>query len=254
MKELLYALPAGMKSAGARWGLVPAHMAYQVVPGPKLVGVALTPEIQGGAMLIACGGEIGEGDPAPCCRQVQSECRKRGFDRVICDLEGDTRDGLGAFLEALAGSCAQGGVPLYLPEQFARFAPDCRVLVSSVVVSGTLERKLSGAMERYGAERVALAVEAAAEDFLLPASGRGEPMTAGQLQALINQVEPAVFFDRGLCAHYFTYMARGSHAHFILYDTPRSVREKLDVAQRLGVPSALLAAPQVEGWLPEIFS
>ncbi len=251
MKELLYALPAGVENAGANWGLTPVHMAYQVLPGPKLAGVGLTPELRGGGMYIACSESAGPGDPAHCCRQVLGECRSRGFDRVVCDFEGEGLEGLCA---ALGRACAQAGLPLYLPEALAPQAPDCRVLVSSALTSGTLEKRLSQALERYGAERVTLAVEACAQDFPLPANRRGKPLTAERLARLMAELEPAVFFDRGLCAHYFTYMARGGGAHFILFDTPRSVREKLDTAQRLGVPSALLAAPQVAGWLDQIFT
>ena len=62
-----------------------------------------------------------------------------------------------------------------------------------------------------------------------------------------------MFFDRGLCAHYFTYMPRAGQAHFVLFDTPRSVRSKLDLAQRLGLYGALLAAPeQVREALPAL--
>lgn len=253
MKELLYALPSGMERPDDGFGLTAAHMAYRVVPGPRLTGAGLTPDIRGGAMFIACPGDPGEGDPQLCCRQMVGECRRRGFDRVICDFEGAPVGGAERLAAALGRACAQNALTLYLPEPFAPLAPDCRVLISSALVSGTLERRLSAAVERYGRERVVLAVEAMAEDFLLPASGRGTPMGREQLQELLQRLEPAVFFDRGLCAHYFTHLARGGQAHFILFDTARSVREKLDVAQRLGVPSALLAAPQVGGWLGDIF-
>lgn len=254
MKELLYALPAGMKNAGAQWGLTPAHMVYRVDRGPRLTGAGLTPELQGGAMYIACSQDPGDQDPLPCCRQVLAECRKRGFHRVICDFEGAPVGGMDRLAAALSKACAQNGLALYLPETFAPLSESCRVLVSSALVRGTLERRLNDAAGIYGRDRVVLAVEAGAEDFLLPVSSRrGQPMSQPQLRELMRQLEPAVFFDRGLCAHYFTYMVRGGQAHFILFDTARSVREKLDAAQRLGVSSALLAAPQTEGWLEEIF-
>lgn len=254
MKELLYALPGGMENAGTAWGLIPAHMTYRFAPGPKLAGVGLTPEVKGGAMYAACGDALEPGDPQHCCRQVLGECRARGFDRVVCDLEGAEGGAFETLCPALGRALAQAGLPLYLPEAFAHLVPDCRVMVSSAIVSGTLEQRLSRALEQYGSGRVVLAVEACAEDFLLPAAGRGQPMSPEQLKELMDQLEPAVFFDRGLCAHYFTYMARGGKAHFILFDTPQSVREKLDTAQRLGISSALLAAPQVGGWLGEIFA
>ena len=90
-------------------------------------------------------------------------------------------------------------------------------------------------------------------NFPLPAAGRGAPLAPDALEGLLHRLEPAVFFDRGLCAHYFTYMA-GPQAHFVLFDTPRSIREKLSLADRLGVPAALLPQPEIEGHLEEIFS
>ena len=88
MRELLYAIPGGRPGQGLEWGLTPAHMSYRVGPGPRLVGVGLTPEVRGGAMMVSCAGDPGGGDCRLCCRQVAEECRRRGFDRVVCDFEG----------------------------------------------------------------------------------------------------------------------------------------------------------------------
>ena len=46
---------------------------------------------------------------------------------------------------------------------------------------------------------------------------------------------------------------KGPQAHFVLFDTPRSIREKLKTAQRAGVSAALLPQPEVESHLEEIF-
>lgn len=251
--ELLYALPGGGKRPSPAWGLTLAHMTYRIIPGLRLAGVGLTAEVRGGAMFIACPGEGLEGDPRFCCRQVAGECRRRGFDRVICDFEGVPTPALIRLTQALSEVCNQNGLTFYLPEALAPLAPRSMVLISSALVSGSLAHRLERAADTYGRERVVLAVEAVAEDFLLPASGRGTPLSPPELTELMHRLEPAVFFDRGLCAHYFTYMAAGGKAHFVLFDTPRSVREKLDTARALSLPSALLAAPQVEGWLEEIF-
>lgn len=253
MKELLYALPSGGVRPAPEWGLTLAHMTYRIIPGPRLAGVGLTAEVRGGAMFIVCPGDGLDGDPRFCCRQVAGECRRREFDRVICDFEGAPSPALSRLVTALSETCTQNKLTLYLPEAFASLAPGCRVLVSSALVTGTLARRLERAADSCGKERVVLAVEAMAEDFLLPASGRGTPLTWAELAALMRRLEPAVFFDRGLCAHYFTYMAAGGKAHFVLFDTPRSVQEKLTAAQNLGISSALLAAPQVEDWLEDIF-
>ena len=90
------------------------------------------------------------------------------------------------------------------------------------------------------------------EDFPLPAAGRGEPVDREALDEMLRRLQPATFFDRGLCAHYFTYM-KGPQAHFVLFDTPRSIREKLSLANRLGVAAALLPQPEIENHLEEIF-
>ena len=97
-----------------------------------------------------------------------------------------------------------------------------------------------------------LAVEGMGRVFPLPAGGRGEPLAVDRLEGMIRRLEPAVFFDRGLCAHYFTYMA-GPKAHFVLFDTPRSIREKLDLAERLGLRGAVLPGPEAEPHLDELF-
>ena len=59
MRELLYAIPGGRPGQGLEWGLTPAHMSYRVGPGPRLVGVGLTPEVRGGAMMVSCAGDPG---------------------------------------------------------------------------------------------------------------------------------------------------------------------------------------------------
>lgn len=252
MKELLLALPAGQETRGRAFGLTPAHMAYRVGPGPKLLGIRLPPDLRGGLMLLDCAGFDGAGDPVGCCRQILGECRRRAYRGIVCDFEGPPLGCLPRLVEILDRNCAAQGWTLYVPESCAPQAPHARVLIPSALTHGTLERRLKEAAGRYGPQRTALAVEWVREDFLLPASGRGEPITPDKLAGQMERLEPAVFFDRGLCAHYYTYMA-GPLAHFVLFDTPRSIREKLSAANRLGIAAALLPAPEAEPHLDEIF-
>lgn len=253
MKELLLALPAGRETQGADYGLIPAHMAYRVGDGPCLLGARIPPELRGGLMQLDCAGFGGEGDPLNCCRQILGECRRRGFRGVVCDFEGMPSPCLGRMVEILDRNCAAQGWALYVPEGYAHHTKTARVLIPSALTHGTLERRLREAVGRYGPERTALAVEWVREDFPLPAGGRGEPIARDELAGQISRLEPAVFFDRGLCAHYYTYMA-GPQAHFVLFDTPRSIRAKLSVAGQLGLCAALLPQPEVEEHLEEIFS
>lgn len=252
MKELLLALPAGRDTRGRDFGLTPCHMAYRVGPGPRLLGARLSPGARGGLMQLDCAGFDGTGDPVPCCRQILGECRRRGYRGIVCDFEGPPCGCLGRLVEILDRNCAAQGWGLYAPEAYLPQAPGGRAMVPSALTRGTLERRLREALERYGPQRVALAVEWVREDFPLPAAGRGAPLAPDALEGLLHRLEPAVFFDRGLCAHYFTYMA-GPQAHFVLFDTPRSVREKLETAKRLGVIAALLPGPEAEDHLEELF-
>ena len=252
MKELLLALPAGVSTEGKNFGLTPAYMAYRVGPGPRLLGTRLPAGLRGGVMQLDCAGFDGGGDPVDCCRRILDECRRRGFRGIVCDFEGPPSDCLMKLVKILDRNCAAQGWALYVPESYAPGAPTGRVLISSVMTHGTLERRLSAAAERYGQERVVLAVEWMREDFPLPAGGRGRPLAREELESMARRLEPAVFFDKGLCAHYFTYMA-GPKAYFVLFDTSRSIREKLDLADRLGLRGALLPGPEIEPYLDEIF-
>lgn len=227
-------------------GLAPAHMAYRIGNGPRLLGTRGFSPPKGGLMMVDCRDFDSQGDPAPCCRQILGECRRRGFTGVVCDFEGPPVGCLPRLVELLAGQ-----ITLYVPEAFAPFSRSVRVLIPSALTSGTLERRLRTAMDHY-ADRVALAVEWMREDLPLPSTGRGEPVTQEALEEQIRRLEPAIFFDRGLCAHYYTYMTRGQ-AHFVLFDTPRSIREKLTAAERLGVAAALLPGPEVADSLEQIF-
>ena len=252
MKELLLALPAGRETRGRSFGLTPAHMAYRVGPGPRLLGIRLPEGLRGGLMQVDCAGFDGAGDPVGCCRQILGECRRRSFRGIVCDFEGPPVGCLGKLVEILDRNCAAQGWALYVPECYAAHAPQSRVLIPSALTHGTLDRRLREALERYGSQRAALAVEWVREEFPLPARGRGEPIPQEKLEEMLQGLEPAVFFDKGLCAHYFTYM-RGPQAHFVLFDTPRSIREKLEAAKRLGIAAALLPGPEIEPHLEEIF-
>lgn len=251
MMELLLALPAGKPLPPNKYSLTPAHMAYRVGTGPRLLGIQTATSLQGGLMMVDCRDFDGQGDPAGCCRQMLGECKRRRFSGIVCDFEGLPTGCLGRLAELLGRNCDTQKLSLYVPESYAAFAPTAHILVPSALTSGTLERRLRTAIRQYGAQRVTLAVEWVREDFPLPASGRGDPISQTALEDQLRRLEPAVFFDRGLCAHYYTYMTMGQ-AHFVLFDTPRSIREKLTTAERLGVTSALLPGPEVAACMEEI--
>ncbi len=118
--------------------------------------------------------------------------------------------------------------------------PTPRVMIPSALSGGSLSLRLEEARERFGRDRVALALEKAAEDFFLPSpTGSGVSLTREQLQERLEQLRPSVFFSNDLCARYFTYMSRENGAHFVLFDDGDTLRRKMDVARQAGVHTFL---------------
>ena len=230
-----------------------AHMAYRIGNGPVLLGIRLPDDLQGGVMYLDSVGFDGQGDPLPCCSQILGECQRRNYRGIICDFNHPPSGCLPQLLSVLDSSCAKEGWSLYVTEACAQYAPAARVLISSAVTNGTLERRLRSAKERYGATRPVLAAEWLREDLKLPSDKRGEAISQLALENLKRQLEPAIFFDRGLCAHYFTYRDPKGQAHFVLFDTSRSIRAKIALAQRMELPAVLFAEPELEHRWEEIF-
>ena len=251
--ELLLALPPERITQGDRYGLLPVRMAYRIGPGPRLLCARGAQSIRGGYLAVDCTGLEASGDPLPCARQILMECKQRCAKGIVLDAEGLPNGCIGPLVSLLDHNCCAHGWTLYVPESFAPFTAHARILISSAITRGTLERRLRTAAEQYGTDRTALAVEWMRQDFLLPASGPGEPISQELLDSQLRRLEPAVFLDRGLCAHYFTYMVRRIQAHFVLFDSPASVREKLSAAQRVGIAAVLLPGPEIEPHLEEIF-
>ena len=118
--------------------------------------------------------------------------------------------------------------------------PHAQVCISSALSGGTLVQRLREAQERFGRDRVVLALQRVAEDFFLPSpTGSGTPLTQEELRERIQQRQPSIFFSHELCARYFTYMSRESGAHFVLYDDASTLAKKLQVARSLDAAEEL---------------
>lgn len=252
--NLMLAVAPTEMLAAQSYGLTLAHMAYRVGGGPHLFRANLPVPALGGLMVIDDSGFDGRGDPSDFCQEVLRECSARNYTGVICDFERPMAL-LGRIIAQLSPLLAHHNRPLYVSEQYARYSDTAKVLIPSAISGGSLHQRLSGAVDQYGLGRVALAVERSAEDFFLPSpTGQGTPLSREELQARIDEREPAIFFSGELCAHYFTYMNRQNGAHFILFDDGASIRKKLHVARSLDIADALLVYPEVSDILPEILA
>ena len=200
-----------------------------------------TAPVRGGVMAVDSRGFDGLGEPEAFCQEAVRECIARGFSGALLDFEGLT-PGLARVAARLDESFARRGWTLYVPEPYGSRTVKAQVLISSALSGGSLALRLEEAAERFGLERVTLALEKAAEDFYLPSpTGGGVPLEPEELERRMEELRPCVFFSAELCARYFTYMGRDNGAHFVLFDDGDTLRRKIEVARQAGVHSFSVA-------------
>ena len=228
------------------FSVLPAHLAYRIGRGPHLFRSEGSVPPQGGVMVLDASGFDGFGAGEPFCQEVVRECAARGFRGAVCDFEQGGVPLRAEVVRRLGEGFARRGWTLYVTEPYGHSSPRARVMIPSALSGGSLSRRLEEAAERFGRERVTLAVQRVAEDFFLPSpTGSGVPLSRRELEEKLEQLHPSVFFSHELCARYFTYMSRESGAHFVLFDDRDTLRKKLEVAQELGITSAVAALPEV---------
>lgn len=242
-------------SKGLEYGLTAAHLAYRVGNGPHLFRTQSPVIPRYGVMVVDNGGFDGQGDPGTFCQELLRECAARSFSGVFFDLEGLPSPALKRALELLAPAFQRRRWTLYVPEPYALPSPAAKVVISTALSGGSLRQRLRDAAAAYGPERIALGLEWVAEDFALPAlDGAGTHLDREELERLLAERAPAVYFNHDLCAHYFTYMNTGQSAHFILYDDASSMAKKLHIAAELSIREAFLPDPQSDSLLRTLLS
>ena len=158
------------------------------------MGSGLPASLRGGLMAVA-GGPVSVGRPQNFCREILLECERRGFQGVLCDWEEPPTAFLKELLGELERQLADRGLQLYVPEEYAFCTRKAGLLVSSALCGGSLELRLKEGLERFGPDRLVLALQRSAEDFQLPApEGRGRILKAEELKQMLRAC-----FSRGNC-------------------------------------------------------
>ena len=147
------------------------------------------------------------GPPGPAACPV---CLRRGYAGAAADFDPPARPDRLALLEALSPLLTSCGRTLYVPEHCP--SPGRRYCCAPPLSGGTLEGRLTQAVDQYGAEHMALDLQRLAMDFPVPCpSGRGTALTRSQLAALA--AGRSTFYSDALCARYFT-LTREGRTHF----------------------------------------
>lgn len=232
--------------------VVPAWMCYQMGSGPNLYRSAPPESINGGVLMVSDGGmRGGGGSPSRFCQQALRECAARNAVGLCANWSARLTESMRQLTSALDSAFAGKNLTLWVPEAYGDVCRSAQVLISSAMSGGTLRQRLEEAVERYGAERTALAVEWMRSDFLLSSEGAAErELSEAELDALREKYAPKIYQTSELAAEYFTY-SEDEHTHLVLFDTPESLRNKLELAQSMGIASVMTAWDEVGQWLRE---
>ena len=251
-KHLILTAPPDSWQAAAANGLPVAHIAYRIGSGGHLLRAQLPLGLRGGLMAVGDAEFDGTGDVSLFCREVVRECASRRFDGVLCDFEKADVKFLRQAVSSLSPLLRQRGWKLYVTWDYGDASDYACVLFPSALCAGSFEEALGAAVKRYSPDRVALAAELMAREFPLPAAGGdGTPLDREALSAAIRRLSPAVYFDRRLCSHYFTYMTRAG-ARYVVFDDGGSLQKKVALAQSLGVSTVFVPYPAMESLLPAL--
>ena len=250
MRVYLAVTPDQLRSA-SRYTRSIAHMAYHISQDGRLIkdGQLRTPS---GILVLSdhnCGPIQA---PAMLCRDVWMECAGRGCGSVLADFELPLSEDRSSFLQKLAQILARNGRRLFVPEHYGEDVSHASVLICTALSGGCLSQRLEEAKQHFG-PRLALDLQRLRMSFPLPCpSGEGSPMTASDLQKLMETQQPAVFFSPDLCAKYFTYIC-GDAIRFVLFDDAETLRKKIHMGRELGIHTGFMLYPETEDLLPQLF-
>ncbi len=247
---------AAQSQAAQYPGVSVACMGYRLGDGLRLLRAPLADAVRGGLLMIDDQDfrPGTPGSPDHFTRLMLRELSARGFTGVIANWEGAPSPPLGEMTVRLGAALSQRKLSFYVPERWGKAAPGAKVLIPSAISGGTLRGRVTEAGRAFGPERVVLAIERSAEEFVLPAEkGSGTPLSREELRQRLTGLRPRTYFSPELCAHYFTWQGRDGRARFVLFDDGSSIQRKIRLAAALDLPACLLAYPETADLLPELF-
>ena len=196
----MLAIAAGEAEVLSALNVTPVWMCYQAGNGPRLWRGAPPSRIHGGVLMASDVRLSQLGSPALFCRQAVRECRARGASGFWANWSREPTEDMEGFTSALGAALWEQKLDFFVQEPYGECCPTAHVLISSALSGGTLRQRLGEAMERFGADRVVLAVERMREDFPLPApEGQGKRLSHDELDRLM-QLQPRLQYASEFCS------------------------------------------------------
>jgi hypothetical protein len=188
------------------------------------------------------------GDPRRLAQECLAVCRSLGFSGMVCDFEQPARPMLEAFVQECAEIFQTRDLVLYAPERYAHCHTKTRILVPTALTSGSLPNRLRQAVTLYGPGRVALEMERAGNELVLPSpGGAGAYLPPETISIILAQRGGTSFFSGELGARYFTYKDAEGRTHFVVYDDPGTFRYKIELALQMGIREGFMLYPDMMG-------
>lgn len=214
-----------------------AHMAYKIGADARLYRAEETAATEGGYMILSADGEIRSDEHT--VTEIINECKARRFSGVFANFEASP------LLTSLAKIFSEQNLRLIVPEPLGNDFKNTWVLVSSALSGGTLRRRLSEAVNTYGAGRIVLDVERVFREFTPPVpDGQGRALSREEFETLKARVSPTPFFSYDLCCNYFIFL-ENEQPHIVLYDNVGSIKNKLLIAGSLRIDKAMFLYSEV---------
>lgn len=250
--QLFLSVTAAQTQEATHYTRALAHRSYRIGPESTLLRQSMLLQTRGGLLSVSSQDAPIVEDPDALCAAVLRECSRRGYSGAVLDFHAPARSDLARFAGHLARTLSTNRRSLYIPEPYASSAPGAIVLISTALSGGSLQERLRDAQQQFSG-RTALLVERVRMDFTLPArTGEGTPLSAQDLETLMEEQSPSVFFSQDLCARYFTY-SQGGQGHFVLFDDAETIAHKLRIGTSLGFPAAFVCVSQVQDLLADLF-
>ena len=244
MPELYFITSPSDTSSAVKWGHPLAHMAYgtgktrlELTVGP----LALT--TRGGWMVLTDHQLPPEGDVLHFAAQVRQECRARQYQTVFLDFEQPAND----YAYELIAAVSASGLPLVVPETYANVFPQALVLIDSAISGGNIKSYLEEQNNRWS-NRICLALHPLRMRFPLPSEkNEGEVISDYDLKTALKTTQS--YFSHDLGCRYFTQQIQDNFT-FTLFDDADSIRYKLNLADQIGIRTAVALYREIEAFLP----